>query len=107
MGTFGRPLPWTLRNDLDDGPTVVTQRDLHEGDCTSIKAELISLRPAGPIKAAEITLATRYVASTTLHLPASGVSGAIKPLIRGQSFVVMLSGSAHARQITVAKGISS
>ena len=98
-GVYGRALPWTLRTDLDDGPTLLTRRDLHEGDCSSIKAELISLRPDKPVRAAEITLATTYKASSILHLPASGVSGAIKPLVRGKSFVVTLSGDVRARQV--------
>lgn len=98
-GAYGRALPWTLRTDLDEGQTLVTRRDLREGDCSSIKAELISLRPDHPVKAAEVLLATSYVASSALHLPASGVSGAIKPLVRGKSFVVTLIGDARVRQV--------
>ena len=99
VGEYGHALPWILRTDLEDGPTLVTRRDLHEGACSSVKAELISLRPDKAIESAEVTTATTYTASAAEHLPASGVSGAIKPLVKGQSFVVTLSGSAHARQV--------
>ena len=99
VGEYGHVLPWTLRTDLDDSPTLVTRRDLHEGACSSVKAELIGLRPDKPVKLAEVTTATSYSASAAEHLPASGVSGAIKPLVKGKSFVVTLSGTAHARQV--------
>ena len=99
IGEYGRVLPWTLRTDLEDGPTLVTRRELHEGACSSEKVELISLRPGKPVKSAEVTTATTYTASAAEKLPASGVTGAIKPLVKGKSFVVTLSGTEHARQV--------
>ncbi len=99
VGDYGHALPWSLRADLENGPTLVTRRDLHEGACSSEKAELISLRVDKPVKSAEVTTATTYTASAAEHLPASGVTGAIKPLVKGKSFVVTLSGAEHARQV--------
>jgi hypothetical protein len=99
VGAYGRVLPWALRTDLEDGPTLITRRATHEGACSSVKAELISLRADKPVKSAEVTTATAYTASAAEHLPATGVSGAIRPLVKGKSFVVTLSGTEHARQV--------
>lgn len=98
-GSYGRVLPWTTRTDLEDSPALVTRRDLHEGACSSVKAELISLRHDKPVKSAEVTTATSYAASPTEHLPATGVSGEIRPLVKGKSFMLTLSGSDQVRQI--------
>ena len=102
-GSYGAPLPWVLRTDLDDGPTLVTQDDEKDTICTATKQELITLTPTAPVKVATVITATAYA-------PAPGdktgdhVSGKIVPIAKGKSFAVVLTGTASVRQVFKREG---
>jgi hypothetical protein len=102
-GRYGAALPWTVRTDLDDGPTLVTKDDHKEGSCSATMEELITLRPAGPVKIATLVTAMAYD-----PLPgerkAPHLSGEITPKIRGKSFVVTFTGTPPFRQVFKREG---
>ena len=102
-GRYGAALPWTVRTDLDDGPTLVTRDDHKEGSCSATMEELITLRPAGPMKIATLVTAMAYDPRpgerTAPHL-----SSRIMPLVRGQRFAVVFSGTTAFRQVFKREG---
>ena len=98
-GSFGGVLPWTVRTDIDNGPTLVTRRDERSGDCSSTSDELITLTPKGPVKIATVILATGYSALPEDHGHPPHVSGTIVPITRGQRFAVVLTGTSSLRQV--------
>jgi hypothetical protein len=97
-GRYGAALPWTMRTDLDDGPTLVTSDEHKDRRCSSTMEELITLRPAGPVKIATLVTAMAYDPQpgerTAPHL-----SGTITPKARGESFVVTFTGTPPFRQV--------
>jgi hypothetical protein len=97
-GRYGAALPWTTRTDLDDGPTLVTRDDHKEGDCRATMEELITLRPAGPVKIATLVTAMAYDPKpgekTAPHL-----TSMIVPQQRGKRFVVVFTGTSSFRQV--------
>ena len=97
-GRYGAALPWTVRSDLDDGPTLVTRDDHKEGGCAATMEELITLRPAGPVRIATLVTATRYDPQPGLKNPPD-ITGRITPLVRGQRFVVVFTGTDPFRQV--------
>ena len=97
-GRFGATLPWTIRTDLDDGPTLVTRDDHKERDCAATMEELITLRPAGPVKIATLVTAMAYDPKPG-EKTAPRLTGKITPLARGKRFVVVFSGTDSFRQL--------
>jgi hypothetical protein len=99
QGVSGGVLPWTIRTDIDNGPTLVTRRDERRGDCSSTTDELITLAPKGPVKIATVVVATGYAPLPEDHGHPPHVSGAIVPIVRGERFAVVLSGTSSLRQV--------
>ena len=97
-GRYGAALPWTVRSDLDDGPTLVTRDEHKEGACSETMEELITLRPAGPVKIATIVTAMAYDPQPG-EKSAPRLSGVITPRARGKSFVVTFTGTPPFRQV--------
>jgi hypothetical protein len=97
-GRYGGALPWTIRTDIDDGPTLVTRDDHKEGDCRATMEELITLRPSGPVKIATLVTAMAYDPKpgerTAPHL-----TSRIVPQQRGKRFVVVFTGTPSFRQV--------
>jgi hypothetical protein len=102
-GRYGAALPWTIRTDLDDGPTLVTRDERKEGGCAQTMEELITLRPAGPVKIATIVTATTYDPQPRLKNPPR-IEGRIISLARGKRFVVVFTGTDPFRQIFKREG---
>ena len=102
-GEFGKALPWTIRTDIDDGPTLVTTRQQMDPSCSATLQELITLRPKAPVKIATVVTASA-LASETDGGVGPHVEGKIAPLERGQRFVVELSGTDPARQVYTRQG---
>jgi len=99
QGVSGGVLPWTVRTDIDNGPTLVTRRDDTVGDCSSTTDELITLAPQGPVKIATVVVATGYAPLPKDHGHPPHVSGTIVPMVRGERFAVVLSGTSSLRQV--------
>ena len=97
-GRYGAALPWTVRTDIDDGPTLVTRDDHKERGCSSTMEELITLRPTGPVKIATLVTAMAYDPQPG-ERTAPRLSSAITPLVRGQRFVVVFTGTTPFRQV--------
>jgi hypothetical protein len=102
-GEFGKALPWTIRTDLDNGPTLVTTRQQMDPACSATLQELITLTPKAPVKIATVVVATA-LASETAGGVGSHVEGKIAPLERGQRFVVELTGTDPVRQVYTRQG---
>lgn len=102
-GRYGAALPWTVRSDLDDGPTLVTRDDHKEGSCDATMEELITLRPAGPVKIATLVTAMAYDPQPG-ERAAPRLSGTITPRVRGKSFVVTFTGTPPFRQVFKREG---
>lgn len=102
-GRYGAALPWTVRTDLDDGPTVVTRDEHKEGGCAATMEELITLRPAGPVKIATLVTATAYDPRPGMKNPPR-ITGKITPLARGKRFAVVFSGTDPFRQVFKREG---
>ena len=99
LGPWGAALPWTVRADLDDGPTLVTRLDDREATCSATTNELITLRPSGPVKIATVVVATALRPGPGESWPARHVAGTITPIVRGQRFAVVLRGTDPLRQV--------
>lgn len=97
-GGWGRALPWSIRRDIDDGPTLVTVDRQNDSGCSATVEELITLTPTRPVKIATVVVATA-VGATPAEQAANHVEGRIAPLDKGRSFVVRLSGSQTAQQV--------
>jgi hypothetical protein len=97
-GEWGRALPWTMRKDIDDGPTLVTRDDQKDGSCSSTTEELITLRPTAPVKVATIVTAMAYAPTPEDRSPPH-ISGAITPMVPGKRFAVVYSGTTAFRQV--------
>ena len=102
-GEFGKALPWTLRTDLDNGPTLVTTNVQKDQFCSATLQELITLTPQKPVKIATVVVATSF--------PPEGpgkvgphVAGKVVPIKRGERFAVELSGTDKARQVYTRQG---
>jgi hypothetical protein len=98
-GQRGKALPWTMRSDIDDGPTLVTRNDQKEAGCSATLDELITLTPKGPVKIATVVLATALDPAPGERAGSNRLSGKIAPMVRGRSFAVVLSGVASIRQV--------
>lgn len=97
-GRYGAALPWTVRTDLDDGPTLVTKDDHKERGCSATMEELITLRPAGPVRIATLVTAMAYDPQPGERTPPR-LSSKITPVVRGQRFVAVFSGTTPFRQV--------
>jgi hypothetical protein len=98
-GQWGKALPWSIRSDIDDGPTLVTRDDQKETGCSATLDELITLTPKGPVKIATVVLATALTPGPGEHWKPVALSGKIVPMVRGKSFAVVLSGEQSIRQV--------
>jgi len=98
-GRYGEPLPWTIRTDLNDGPTLVTRNDQKQTGCSSMLEELITLTPKGPVKIATVVTATAIEPTPDFPTPGDHEVGKVVPVVRGQSFAVVLSGTLAVRQV--------
>jgi hypothetical protein len=96
-GRYGAALPWTIRTDLDDGPTLVTRDDHKERGCSETMEELITLRAAGPVKIATLVTATAYDPRPDMKSPPR-ITGRITPIVQGKRFDVIFSGTDPFRQ---------
>lgn len=102
-GQSGRALPWTIRTDLDNGPTLVTTRDQKDPSCSATLQELVTLTPTRPVKIATVVVAT------TLSPDDQGrgggtETGKVTPIERGKRFAVVLTGFDNLRQVYVRQG---
>jgi hypothetical protein len=97
-GRYGAALPWTIRTDLDDGPTLVTRDDHKEGDCRMTMEELITLRPAGPVKIATLVTAMAYDPKPG-EKTAPRLTSTIVPQALGKRFTAVFSGTDSFRQV--------
>lgn len=104
IGKWGAVLPWTIRTDIDKGPTLVTRRDEREGPCSATTQELITLTPRAPVKIATVVVATAYDFAPGERTPGPHISGSIRPLVRGQRFELVLTGSDRLRQVFKREG---
>jgi len=102
-GEFGKALPWTIRTDIDNGPTLVTTRLQKDPACSATLQELITLTPKQPVKIATVVVATAFAPASAgeagLH-----VEGKVVPITRGKRFAVVLSGSDSVRQVYFRQG---
>jgi len=102
-GQFGQALPWTIRTDLDNGPTLVTTRQQMDPTCSATLQELITLTPKAPVKIATVVVATAF--GPTADGQAGGhVEGQVVPIERGKRFAVDLSGSDRVHQVYTRQG---
>ena len=102
-GEFGKALPWTIRTDIDDGPTLVTTRQQMDPTCSATLQELITLTPKAPVKIATVVVATAF--GPTADGQAGGhVEGQVVPIERGKRFAVDLSGSDRVHQVYTRQG---
>lgn len=102
-GQFGKALPWTLRSDIDNGPTLVTTRRQKEESCSATLEELITLTPKAPVKIATVVISTALAPEKPGGVGLS-VSGAVTPIERGKRFAVVLTGSDSVRQVFTRHG---
>jgi hypothetical protein len=102
-GEFGKALPWTLRTDIDDGPTLVTTNFQKDPSCSATLQELITLRPRQPVKIATVVVATAF-APEAPGKAGPRVAGGIVPIKRGKRFAVELSGSDRVHQVFTRQG---
>lgn len=102
-GAYGAALPWTIRTDLDDGPTLVTRDERKETGCSATMEELITLRPAGPVKIATLVTAMAYAPQPGEKTPPH-LTSQIRPLVRGKSFAVVFTGTPSFRQVFKRQG---
>jgi hypothetical protein len=102
-GEWGRALAWTMRTDIDDGPTMVTTKVEKDPACSATLQELITLTPRGPVKIATVIVATAFGPDPDGR-PGDHVAGTVTPIVRGQRFAVQLSGSASVRQVYSRQG---
>jgi hypothetical protein len=98
-GHWGQALPWTVRSDIDNGPTLVTREDQKDAGCSATLEELVTLTPKGPVKIATVVTATAFAPEPGDKTGGPSVSGKIVPIVRGQSFAVVLTGSQSSRQV--------
>jgi hypothetical protein len=99
QGDHGRALPWTVRADLDDGPTLVISNAQHETGCSSTLQDLVTLTPKGPVKIATVVTAMAIEAIPGRQQAGDNVTATITPIVRGQSFAVKVSGTLSLRQV--------
>jgi hypothetical protein len=102
-GQSGKALPWTIRTDLDNGPTLVTTRDQKEPTCSATLQELVTLMPTKPVKIATVVVATA-LAPDDKGLGGGAVTGKVVPIERGKRFAVILTGVDSMRQVYVRQG---
>jgi hypothetical protein len=102
-GQSGKALPWTIRTDLDNGPTLVTTRDQKDPACSATLQELVTLAPTRPVKIATVVVATK-LAPDDKGRGGGEVTGKVAPIERGKRFAVILSGSESVRQVYVRQG---
>lgn len=102
-GEFGHALPWAIRTDIDNGPTLVTTRQQKDQTCAATLQELITLTPTKPVKIATVVVATVF-APETPGKAAPHVAGKVVSIERGKRFAVVLSGSDSVRQIYTRQG---
>ncbi len=103
-GRFGAVLPWTVRNDIDNGPTLVTREEVSERGCSATTEELITLTPKGPVKIAAIVISTVYTPTPDAPGASDHLSGKIEPIVRGERFAVVLTGTETVRQMFKREG---
>jgi hypothetical protein len=102
-GQSGKALPWTIRTDLDNGPTLVTTRDQKDPSCSATLQELVTLTPTKPIVIATLVVATT-LAPDDKGRGGGQVTGTVVPIERGKRFAVVLTGSDSIRQIYIRQG---
>jgi hypothetical protein len=102
-GEFGKALPWTLRTDIDNGPTLVTTRQEKDQFCSATLQELITLTPKQPVKIATVVVATAF-APELAGRAGIQVAGKVVPIERGKRFAVELSGSDTVHQVFTRRG---
>lgn len=102
-GQSGKALPWTIRTDLDNGPTLVTTRQEKDQFCSATLQELVTLTPRRPVKIATVVIATTFAPAAAGEV-GPHVAGKIVPIERGQRFAVQLSGTDSVRQVFTRKG---
>jgi len=103
QGEFGKALPWTLRTDIDNGPTLVTTNVQKDPTCSATLQELITLTPKQPVKIATVVVATSFAPEAAGKVGAH-VAGKVVPIERGKRFAVELSGSDSVHQVYTRQG---
>jgi hypothetical protein len=102
-GQSGKALPWILRTDIDNGPTLVTTRDQRDPACSATLQELITLTPTRPVKIATVVVATALAPEAPGKV-GPHVEGKLVPVERGKRFAIILTGSESVRQVYVRQG---
>lgn len=101
---YGQAATWSMRDDLDDVPLLITKEDDGGQGCYQTWADLIALTPQRPIVRAGVALATKYVPQTDETAHGYDLKATLVPVERGKVFAAQYSGTERFRVTYVRSG---
>ncbi len=92
---YGKMVPWNVRTDLDDVPTMLLTNHYGGMGCSSETDTIVALTPTGPEERLRFTVQSSYQRDFDIkHGPGDyNYTGKIVPMVRGRQFAVNFTGT--------------